>query len=149
MGRKNANKKPKQGGQPAPRKVVRQREDPTSSNHETPVWLFGNFDNDSQWGLSSISPDVASEVLSKLKNYESMTWGAIERDKKRNHSVGVEQFCTAARKRFLELNLDVDELFRFRFDGVSRLWGIRDRHQFKAVWWDPNHEVAPSKKKHT
>lgn len=146
---KNRRKKPKQGGQPAPRKAVRQQEDPTSSNQQRPVWLCGSFDAESQWGLESVTLEVAKDLLAKLKSYESMTWAQIESDKKRNHSVGITDLCKDARKRVVELNLDVDELFRFRLDGTSRLWGIRDRHHFSLLWWDPKHEVCPSQLKNT
>lgn len=78
-----------------------------------------------------------------------MTWAQIEQNKKNNHSVSVEDFVSAAQARIEELQLDVDELFRFRFTGTQRLWGIRDRERFKILWWDPDHKVCPSKKKHT
>jgi hypothetical protein len=78
-----------------------------------------------------------------------MTWGAIESNRKKNHSVEVGSLCKEAQERIHELKLGVDELFRFRLTGKQRLWGIRDRERFKILWWDPDHEVCPSTKKHT
>ncbi|HMH92267.1 MAG TPA: hypothetical protein VK586_14425 [Streptosporangiaceae bacterium] len=36
-----------------------------------------------------------------------------------------------------------------RFAGEPRLYGFRDRNVFHVVWWDPRHEIWPSRKKHT
>jgi hypothetical protein len=44
---------------------------------------------------------------------------------------------------------DFDELWRFRFDGLHRLWGLRLDDWFYALWWDPEHKVCPSTLKHT
>ncbi len=116
-----------------------------------PVWQIGVFDQHGRWGADSVDLEQFwSELYKKLSSYESMTWGQIEIDRKRNHSVAVASVTKEARDRLSHLNLDdVDQLYRFRFDGTSRLWGIRDRELFKLLWWDPNHEICPSNKKHT
>jgi hypothetical protein len=36
---------------------------------------------------------------------------------------------------------DIEELYRFRFTGTQRIWGIRDRRTFRVLWWDPDHQV--------
>ncbi|RKZ46349.1 MAG: hypothetical protein DRR00_24365, partial [Candidatus Parabeggiatoa sp. nov. 3] len=53
-------------------------------------------------------------------------------------------------KRLAEIHQDdIDELFSLRLSGKERLWGILDNHILKILWWDANHDVWPSKKKHT
>ncbi len=52
-----------------------------------------------------------------------------------------------AQSRLLHLKLDdEEELFRFRLDGESRVWGIREGRVFRILWWDPGHEICPSAK---
>lgn len=148
MGSKKRKKEAKTKESPVPRKIAKTRENPESSNDQTPVWLFGSLDLDCPW-CGDISAQLASEVLSKIKSYESMTWGQILADRTRNHPVALDSCSKEARDRATDLDLDVDELFRLRFNGTQRLWGIRDRHKFKLVWWDPDHQVCPSTLKNT
>lgn len=68
----------------------------------------------------------------------------------RDHAVKVSSIIPEAQRRLMELQLDdTDQLWRFRFDGETRLWGLRDGSCFLVLWWDPEHKVCPSKLKHT
>jgi len=114
------------------------------------VWVFSALDENGPWGRSKLSGfSIWDDILPKIQNFETMTWSEIESNKHLNHSVGVDSLCKEARERIFYLKLGVDELFRFRLTGKQRLWGIRDRERFKILWWDPEHEVCPSTKKHT
>ncbi len=131
-------------------KAARRAEDPTSTNHMRPAWVFTSLDENGPWGRCKLEDNtVWEDILPNIRAYESMTWAEIELDKKRNHSVPVSGLCKEARKRAQEIRLDVDDLFRFRFSGKQRLWGIRDRNMFKLLWWDPGHEICPSELKNT
>lgn len=44
---------------------------------------------------------------------------------------------------------DGDSIARFRLSGRKRLYGFLIDNQFHIVWWDPEHQIWPSKKKHT
>ena len=44
---------------------------------------------------------------------------------------------------------DIDSLFSLRLDGTLRIFGIRKQNYLQILWVDQNHEVCPSKKKHT
>ncbi len=88
------------------------------------------------------------EVVKKLGQFESMTWFQI--DAAGSHPIEVYKLIKVARDRLEELKLDdFDELYSLRLTGTQRLWGIRDRNVFRALWWDPEHEICPSPKKHT
>ncbi len=79
-----------------------------------------------------------------------MTWKEISANPGYNHSVSVSEMIREAQKRLEELNLDdQDELYRLRMNGKLRLWGIRDRNILRLLWWDREHEICPSQKKHT
>ncbi len=77
-----------------------------------------------------------------------MMWSDILN--RNNHEVYVSSISRAAQKRLAEIKLDdFDRLVSLRFSGKERLWGIKINNVFKLIWWDPNHEVYPSKLKHT
>jgi hypothetical protein len=119
--------------------------------HHHPVWQFKNMDIDHErWGWKKLKGDVVFFILKKCCDYESRTWGEILSDKKRDHFVDVSSLTKKAQDRLKEIKLDdVDQLLRLRFKGKPRLWGIVDRHIFKIIWWDPEHEICLSDKKHT
>ena len=57
----------------------------------------------------------------------------------------------SARDRLQKLKLDdIDELMSFRISGKERVWSIRQLNNvMKVLWWDPNHEIYPIRKRHT
>lgn len=118
---------------------------PDDANGQTPVWSIAIFDAAGPWGRGQPSETTLwSQIFPKLRNYESMTWGEIYRNKKRDHSVAVSGIVKVARERLVTLKLDdLDELFRFRLSGTMRVWGIREGRVFRILWWDPDHEVWP------
>lgn len=77
-----------------------------------------------------------------------MTWSGVMGNG--SHPVPLDNLTTEAVRRLEEIGqADVDELFSLRLSGKERIWGIRDRHILKVLWWDPDHLVCPSIKKHT
>nr|DAL87925.1 MAG TPA: hypothetical protein [Caudoviricetes sp.] len=122
---------------------------PNSYLDKHPVWrFFKSDDNHDKWGLKKFN--FNDQILDYLESVEGMTWKQIKIDgKKQNHFVDISKFCREAQKRFSDLCLDVDELFSLRINGKKRLWGILENGVFSIVWFDPEHEVCPSHKKHT
>jgi hypothetical protein len=83
-----------------------------------------------------------------MKNLESMKW--CELPKKDNHPIPVQDLSPEAQSRLRELKRnDIDSVFSMHLMGKPRIIGIRDRHVLKLLWWDPQHKVCPSHKKHT
>ena len=143
MARRRRNKKPRQEYQPSEEKRPSVERVPSTA-HEKVVWSFVLFDN-RRWSDSSYEEDPFLDVAECLKNYESMTWAEIESNKKRDHAVLLNQLVNEARIRLRQLKQDdIDRLWRFRFSGEKRIWGIRDGKVFKVLWWDPQHKVCPS-----
>jgi hypothetical protein len=57
-----------------------------------------------------------------------------------------------ARDRLVELDLDDQtEIARIEISARRRLYGFLHNGgpDFYALWWDPEHKIWPSKKKHT
>jgi hypothetical protein len=115
-----------------------------------PVWQFQLVDWDGPFGWRNIEKPKWQEILQKLGQFETRTWADIKSDGN-NHAVDIQNSPNPATpKRLAEIHLDdIDELFSLRLSGKERLWGILEQHILQILWWDPNHEVWPSTKKHT
>lgn len=116
---------------------------------QNPVWHIGAIDLDGPWGWTEIEKEFFfREILPKVQNLESMFWKDIL--SRNSHEVNVSQISSFAQKRLIQLRLDDTEtLISLRLTGKQRIWGIRIGNILKILWWDPNHEVYPSKLKHT
>lgn len=121
-----------------------------NSDLEKPAWQFHEIDWDGPWGWHLLEANKWQEILTKLGHFETRTWADIKSDGN-NHAVEIQNSPNPnVLKRLTEIHQDdIDELFSLRLSGKERLWGILDNHILKILWWDANHEVWPSKKKHT
>lgn len=146
MGEKS--KRPTSKYRPKPSKVP--TSEPVSTSRDTVHWSFALFDGSIEWHTHGYKEETFRQVAEHMRGYEGMTWGEIENKRKHNHPVPVGGLIPRAQARLREINQDdIDELWRFRFGGQLRIWGIRDGRLFKVLWWDPQHAICPSAKKHT
>ena len=102
-----------------------------------------------KWGWEGVAITLLfSEIIPKLQNFETMNWGSVEGAA--SHSVSFDQLCTDAQERLATLQKDdMSELFSLRLTNKKRIWGYREGAILNLLWWDPNHEVCPSPKRHT
>ena len=134
---------------PAGRKQPRTapRGDPTLHDRETIVWAFGIADLDGPWGWRSAAAKVWwTEILPKLRHFESMTWAEIMRAAggrtrgNNSHFVNVHNLTVQAKARLVKIRQDdVSELFSLRLSSTVRIYGIRDRRALRLLWYDPHH----------
>ncbi len=124
--------------------------DPNSYLDKTPTWRFIKTDiSHDKWSIKKCC-DFNHDVLDKLVSFERQTWSEISiHSKKQNHHISVNELIKDARNRLEELKVYEDELFSLRLDGTTRLYGILQDGVFNIIWYDCNHEICPSKKKHT
>lgn len=144
-----AKKRPKAIRSPEFSKKPRIASTLRSSYDEQPVWQIGVLDIDGPWGWRNIDKVYFfSEILPKIKNFESMMWRDILN--RNSHEVDIDKISTTAQKRLEELRLDdFETIVSLRFTGKERLWGIKVANILKLIWWDPNHEVYPSMLRNT
>ena len=149
MGKRKSKKVLEAKNRPSSNKIPRQSQE-VNSGQETPVWRFSLLDWDGPWGWRNVDTSKWQEILQKLGNFETRTWADIKRDGN-NHAVLIQNSPNSeVPKRLAEIHLDdIDELFSLRLSGKERVWGILENYILKILWWDPNHEVWPSIKKHT
>lgn len=128
-----------------------------STDNEHPVWSFDNIDRDGKFAFDVERSDFQhKEVIRKIIDYSSMTWSEIKRQthddgKSKHHFIVRDKLSKEANDRFSNKRLeeDSDSIFSFALQNKLRIVGIRRGKVFHVLWYDPNHEVCPSKKKHT
>ncbi len=148
---KREKRKPKKNKKLKPLSKKKPRTDSTFEHpiDEKPAWRIGTLDLVGQWGWQEIEKEFFfNKILPKIKNFETMLWNDILG--RNNHAVLVSQISREAQVRLEDLKLDDNEsLISLRLTGTQRIWGIRIGNILQLLWWDPNHEVCPSEKKHT
>lgn len=127
--------------------------DPQSFLGKHPVWSFNSLDNGyGKWGFVH-TDDLFGKVISKLKDYEGMTWSQIlsasggRSHGTNNHYEDVSELIPEAQRRWKAIHLEeYDRVFSLRLAGVERLYGILEDGIFRIVWFDQTHEIYPTKK---
>ena len=144
------SKKPAAGERVRTKKQPHIEAEPSYNQHVL-SWHVSLMETVDPFGWHAVDRDKAVQILQKLGNFETQTWNnLIIEGKKNNHSVLIEDLCKAARDRLTQLNQDdIEALVSLHLSGKERIWGIRDKYIFKILWWDPDHQVCPSPKKHT
>jgi hypothetical protein len=84
-----------------------------------------------------------------LQSLETMTWSDIHGTG--SHPIPVDSLCKDARDRLSAIGKgdEYQELYSVRLSGRERIWGMRLGSELYLLWWDPEHEICPSKLKHT
>lgn len=123
---------------------------PESILDRKPSWRFNMLDLNGPWGWLNIqTKNLVVTIIKKLKDFESMTWGEIERNNQ-SHLISLDRIVKKAQDRLRKMELDdLEILYSLRLSGKERVWGKRKNEVFDIIWWDPLHEVCPAPKKHT
>lgn len=118
--------------------------------HANPVWRLSHIDWDGPWCPSKCKESGVREIFKRLANFESMSWTQIQSGSG-SHFAGTQGIIKEARLRLSHLKMEewADHLFSLRMSNKERLWGFLRAGVFHALWWDPEHQIYPSVKKHT
>lgn len=135
------------------KKEPRRREIPESTETEKVAWRIGIIDrygHDGEWGWNDIKNEVLrTQIIEKMKHLETMTWAEVKK-RKTTDFVPFSELCPNARRYLEDLGMDdIDGLLHLGLSGKERMWGNRERGVFELLWYDPEHTVCPSFKKHT
>ncbi len=128
-----------------------------STEGEKVIWRFDMIDRSGKFAFDLSRDDFRyKEILEKLIDYSGMTWAEVRRQthdngKSKHHLLNVEFLSREAYERFKMRNLEEysDSIFSFALQNKLRIVGIRKDEHFHVLWYDPEHEVCPSKLKHT
>lgn len=113
-------------------------------------WSFSIYDSGIKFPSTSQNDIIFSQAANCIKDCELRTWPDIEKNRKRDHPISVDVIEPFARARLAEIGQDdIDELWSIHFNGLFRLWAIREQSLLKILWLDPEHQICPSRIKRT
>ena len=113
------------------------------------VFRLSWMDHDGDFSWAGLSTDDVRLVAQRCKSWETLRAGEFI-GQTGTKPIPFVNMSPVAQKRAAEIELDVfDGLWELRLGGKQRIWGLLDGHVFYIVWWDPDHQVCPSTKKHT
>jgi len=117
----------------------------------SPSWRIHMLEFCDPFGWHQVDQSTIEKIRVRLKNLETMTWAEILHEGgRRNHLVKVSDLCRGAKLRLTALKQDdVDEILSLTLAAKGRIWGILENSVVRLLWWDPEHRVRPSHKKHT
>jgi len=134
-----------------PRTVV---PDISSSIQLHPVFSFRYADRENRGDWVWPTGTETDRFMNFLCDMNRSTWGQIRTQEygnegkrhRKHHGQPFDSVCNSAQKLISTLKLDeiFDELFRFRLDSRTRLWGFESSGVFYVLWWDANHKVCPT-----
>lgn len=111
-----------------------------------------DLDEGCPWSLANVDANDQRDLLEHLRQYESKTIGELvggSFSEFKSYNNFAECPNRAATNRLAELYDAPDSIARFRLSSTKRLYGFLVDNEFHLLWWDPNHEVWPSRKRHT
>jgi hypothetical protein len=111
-----------------------------------------DLEGDWSWGPRKWTDDAWEKVIHpKLREFEVLHWSEIEsfttggKERHRmHHPMPIDVLCTESLKRLAELEVYVDQIYRFRLGSQRRLWGFRIVNVFETLWYDPLHQIYPT-----
>lgn len=123
---------------------------PELETNECLHFRFDRADLDGRWSLGKMSAEDAEDFFTCLKSISSMTATEVFKSNKGDFYKDMSLSPEPEAARLLgEKYEGADSLHVLRVTSTKRLLGFRVGTVFSAIWWDPNHEVWPSTKKHT
>lgn len=128
-----------------------------SSDNKKVVWRFDMIDRSGKFAFNPNGDGFkCKDFLEKLIDYSSMTWAEVRKQthdggKSKHHFLSPQSLSPEAAERLKTKQLEEysDSIFSFALDNKLRLVGIRKNENFHVLWYDPEHKVCPSIKKHT
>lgn len=155
MAGSNKYKRIKQNEYPIGKGII-QGGNPNQYYLQSPAWTFANSDQD-MWAFSKehVGELIWTEIIPQLRNLETQTWSEIlVKDKKKNHSLYLNELNKTARDRLTERYIEAESLISLRITGTHRLYGYMAENVFNILWYDDEHGdnskcVCRSHLKHT
>ncbi len=126
-----------------------------STDGKKVIWLFDMIDRSGKFAFDLNRDDfLYREVMEKMIDYSNMTWAEIKKQthdigKSKHHLLSLDMLSKDAFDRFKIMRIEEyeDSIFSFALQNRLRIVGIRENEYFHVLWYDPNHQVCPSKKR--
>lgn len=113
-----------------------------------PSWRFSTVDLGGPFPWPKGQPTEAG-IVEKLHSFDSMRWSEIKGQE--HHFLSPDTLSKAAKDRLetLEREDEIENLFSFRLQGRIRVICIPHNDVAQLLWYDPEHQVSPSHRRHT
>jgi hypothetical protein len=132
----------------SPSKIPKNSVNPNEFYEQKPAWRISKMVMNGDYGWEILDVQKLIVIKDKLSSFESMTWNEILTNPG-SHQVKIDKLSKEAQSYLEKMNYGVDELLSLRLSGKERVWGILAEGILDILWWDPEHQVCPSLKKHT
>lgn len=111
-------------------------------------WSFNQVDWGGPYCWAAVPAEkLLRDVIPRLQEFEKKKWGEIHETG--SHDIEVENIIRPAQVRLQTLyNDQYDSVYSLRLQGRERIFGLKDGPILRILWWDPEHAVCPSHKKH-
>lgn len=147
----------KKGRAKKDKSYVKESKPAISTDGENVVWMFDKIDRSGNYAFDVSRDDFDhKEVLGKMIDYSSMTWAEVKRQthddgRSKHHFLAPGSLSKEAADRLTARDLEEfsDYIFSFALQNKIRIVGIRNGKKFHVLWYDPNHEICLSQKRHT
>jgi len=146
------SKKPKQDESTSSKRVPVESPADSDAMSRHLRFRFNRVDIGSPWCLTDITKAHLGVLINRMKDLEAMSANEVFKGGKigKDENVAEDSPNRDAQKRArAEYPNDYERIARIAVQGKERLWGLRFENEFHVIWWDPEHEVWPSQKKHT
>lgn len=137
-------------------RIIVQNNDPNQYYSQHPAWSFSDVDQE-MWKFTQdrLNDVFWSDILPKMKLWESQTWGEIlVKAKKQNHSIAPHDLNKMAYDRLVEMKVEAESVISLHLSSTHRLYGYMVGRVFNILWYDDSHGdnkncVCRSHLKHT
>lgn len=110
-----------------------------------PAWRVSLLTMHTPFGWLKIDQESARRIQDRLASYESMRWKEIMFSY-RSHLIKRTDLCPEAQAHLEAIEQDdVDSVMSLGITQTERVFGILEHNVLKVLWWDPEHEVCPSR----
>lgn len=149
-GKGRGAKTPKTVISPLPQKRVPAPRVAVPSFRGKPItWRFSAVDKNGPFAWTNLHDGHHHKsVIESLASLETMT--EAELGQRGCHFIETPKLSKEARDRLAEIRLDdLDEVYSIRVTGKQRVFCVHREGTLDVLWFDPEHAVCPSEKKHT
>jgi hypothetical protein len=148
MRRRSKKKRPATRASVPPGKHPGTASDPSADGEACLLFGLSMLDHGGDWSWAEIPGNEIEHIRETCKHWESMRINDFYAGK--GKLIPLTDCSGRVAKRLEEIKLDdFNALWELRLSGAARIWGVRKRDVFYPIWWDPHHDVFPSKLKHT
>lgn len=113
------------------------------------ILRFNHVDVGGPFSVVNASAAQLLQIMAAVKQFETMRpLDAFSGYPGKDYKTGLLP-SKEARERLVDLEHDDEDIAALRLSGPGRLWGFRRGRYFHVLWWDPDHRVWPTEKKHT